>query len=260
MAACRYLSETERLPFLTGHLLEKSLGLKINTYNSAKQGNNTLDAINILLNKLAPLKPSAAILLPGCEDLERLWQYGTYWPPNPPASPLVEIKPSALKDLAGLLAYPVRVFLPNFYAALTAWHQPELPPPGHPLQLLSRKSPIKVEQITPQIKRALEIFISACQARQIRPILVTLPLPGSAPGLENTGVLNPEIRELFIHFNQIIREVGKKNQVQVIDPAQPALPAEYFYDACNLNAKGSAHVSELLAVALKSQLAPKTFN
>ncbi len=54
---CIYDDENNRFPYLAGHLLEEKTGLKVNSYNAAKSGNDSLHSINVLLNKVVALKP-----------------------------------------------------------------------------------------------------------------------------------------------------------------------------------------------------------
>ena len=56
--ACIYVDEESRFPALVGNLLEQKTGKKVTSYNSGVGGNNSLHSLDILLNKIIPLKPT----------------------------------------------------------------------------------------------------------------------------------------------------------------------------------------------------------
>ena len=104
--ACGYMAEKQRFPYLAGQILEADTGKKINSYNSGVGGNNSLHSLNILLNKVIPLKPEFVLLCHNINDLTTLLLEGTYWSANPSRSALVALKPSfsdSIKQIRDLL-------------------------------------------------------------------------------------------------------------------------------------------------------------
>ena len=91
---CAYVDEENRFPYLVGRLVEKKTGLRTDSYNAGKAGNTSLHSLDILLNKVIPVKPDVAIMMDNVNDLAVLLFEKTYWTKNPYRSPLVEIKPS----------------------------------------------------------------------------------------------------------------------------------------------------------------------
>ncbi len=85
----------------------------------------------------------------------------------------------------------------------------------------------------------LETIIAICQIRGIKPVLMT----------EANRVMNDR---LFHRFNDIIREVGKKHQILVIDLAK-AVPSttENLYDSYHYTVKGSFIAANEIAQRLQ---------
>ena len=112
----------------------------------------------------------------------------------------------------------------------------------------------------------LKTFISICKDRNITPVLMT-----QSSRLKNNpdnivkelmgkieidyGINYQEYQEIFNLFNQIIREIGVKNNILVIDLAQK-IPQEkeYMYDIMHLNNNGSKYTAEIISEKLKNYL------
>ncbi len=91
---CTYVDEDNRFPYLAGRLIEQQTGLKVNSYNAGRSGNNTLHCLNILLNKVVNLKPDIVVLMENINDLAILMYEKTYWNTNPSRSPIQERLPT----------------------------------------------------------------------------------------------------------------------------------------------------------------------
>jgi hypothetical protein len=65
-------------------------------------------------------------------------------------------------------------------------------------------------------------------------------------------------KALYDAFNDAIREVGRKDQVMVIDLARE-VPADkkYLYDLVHLNDAGSQLAARIIAARLKGVIAPQ---
>lgn len=59
---CYNMPETSRFPHLVGNLLNKS-GKNVKTINAGVSGNHSLSSLNVILNKIAPNKPKAIVLM-----------------------------------------------------------------------------------------------------------------------------------------------------------------------------------------------------
>ena len=89
---CMFVDEDQRFPYVAGQILERETGAKINSYNGGMSGSNTLNAIDILINKVIPLKPDVVVFMENINDLSTLLYEGTYWNKRTARSPLETLK------------------------------------------------------------------------------------------------------------------------------------------------------------------------
>ena len=116
-----YDDENNRFPYLVGHLLEERTGLRVNSFNAAKSGNDSLHSLDVLLNKVVPLKPDLVAMMHNINDLSILLFEKSYWNRNPSRSPLIEKKPdwrTVGKNLEETFQLARDLVVPNLYAAL----------------------------------------------------------------------------------------------------------------------------------------------
>ncbi|MSO66072.1 MAG: hypothetical protein EXQ85_09840 [Alphaproteobacteria bacterium] len=73
-----FVDPERRFPFLTGRLLEQSTGLRVNSLNGGRSGNNVVHAVQLLTGKVVPLKPTGVVLMENVNDLGTLSTFGTY--------------------------------------------------------------------------------------------------------------------------------------------------------------------------------------
>ncbi|MEC9369077.1 MAG: SGNH/GDSL hydrolase family protein, partial [Pseudomonadota bacterium] len=66
---CLYMLPEERFPYVSGRLLEARTGLRINSINAGKSGNNSMHSLIVYLGKIAPLKPRYVLLLNAANDV-----------------------------------------------------------------------------------------------------------------------------------------------------------------------------------------------
>ncbi|MBM3517900.1 MAG: SGNH/GDSL hydrolase family protein, partial [Alphaproteobacteria bacterium] len=85
-----FVAPENRFPFLVGRLLEQRLGIRVNSLNAAKSGNNTLHSIIVLTAKLLPLRPDFVLLTHNMNDLGVLATYGSYWNDSKDYAPVVQ--------------------------------------------------------------------------------------------------------------------------------------------------------------------------
>ena len=88
---CHYLDENLRFPYLTGVLLENKLGIKINSYNAGRSGNNSLHSIDILLNKILPINPQIVVMMHNINDVTTLVYERSYWNNNFSKSVIIDM-------------------------------------------------------------------------------------------------------------------------------------------------------------------------
>ena len=266
--ACGYMGEDQRFPYVTGRLLESTTGKKINSYNSGVGGNNSLHSLNILLNKVIPLKPEVVFLCHNINDLTTLLLEKTYWSANPSRSTLVALNPSigrSLKELRNLL-------IPNLSQEISQLsrefkqniRRSSKRTSGEDEFAGVRDQKINYDEVhlRQSFRSNLQLFIDLCRLHQIRPVLLTQanrlkndPDPIIKTSLQDLekrqGLPYQEYKKLFAAFNDEIRETGIKNNVLVIDLAAQIPPEkEYLYDIVHFTTLGSQRAAEIISAAL----------
>ena len=82
------MDEENRFPYVVGTILEQETGKRINSYNGGLSGNNSLHAIDLLVNKVIPLKPRVVVFMENINDLSTLLYEKTYWNKNNVRAPI----------------------------------------------------------------------------------------------------------------------------------------------------------------------------
>lgn len=271
--ACIYVDEDQRYPYLAGQLLEEKTGKKITSINSGVGGNNSLHSIDILLNKIIPLKPDVVVIMHNINDLVTLIYDKTYWGKNPTRKPIVNFY--FYKSFTGLKALSTMardMYIPNLHAATRIlskkiFGKKVRDPDDEFAYMRGKKLTIDEAAIINEFKMNLQTFINICRARKITPVLMTQfnrykPNPdpkilAAMQGFESdSGISVGEYMALYAKFNEAIREVGKQNGVQIIDLAN-LIPQDkkYIYDVVHLNTKGSQLAAQVISDQLKPLVA-----
>lgn len=121
---CCYVDEDKRFPFLFGRLVEERTNLKINSYNAGCSGNNTLHMIDILVNKIIPIKPNIGFMMENINDLVILIYENTYWNTAPWRAPIVEVKPSfssVIRQCASLIFPHITPIVGQYFISHDEW-------------------------------------------------------------------------------------------------------------------------------------------
>ncbi|MGB8992402.1 MAG: SGNH/GDSL hydrolase family protein [Desulfobaccales bacterium] len=264
---CVYVDENLRFPFLAGRLLEQQTGLKVNSYNAGRSGNNTLHCINVLMNKVVNLKPDIVVLMENINDLAILMYDKTYWNNNPSRSPIIEKKPNFKtvgKDLEQTFQLVRNLTFPNLAWAIRGILHARGKAHGDEFKAdRGKKITIDQDLLVREFSLNLQTFINICRARGITPVLMTQasrftdhPYPLLKKAMHrlevNHGITYAEFKGAFDRLNQTIREVGAKNGVLVIDLAKEIPPVkENICDVAHFNDHGSRLVAEKIAAQLK---------
>lgn len=267
---CFLMEAEQRFPYRVGRLLEAQLNIPVNAYNGGMAGNTTLHAIDILLNKVAPLKPRFVVLMENINDLVMLLYYGTYHI-NPHSRSLltVEEKRSPTQSTRAEFLYQgaksmVRGLWPTLYSRLAQWRQ------GAPGTSPDEFSDARRREINPdpesilrQYSSNLRMFVSIARELGAQPVLMTqhnrfTPTPdddirqqyqSAWPNFLEYDVF----AELYGRFNDAVRETGRVMGVPVID-LDRLIPKsrELIFDTVHLSASGSALASEEIAHVLSA--------
>ncbi|MGO9176370.1 MAG: SGNH/GDSL hydrolase family protein [Desulfobaccales bacterium] len=266
-----YDDENNRFPYLVGHLLEESTGLRVNSYNAAKSGNDSLHSLDVLLNKVLPLKPDLVAMMHNINDLSILLFEKSYWNRNPSRSPLIEKKPdwrTVGKNLQETFQLARDLVVPNLYAALhRLLHAEGKSQADEFQQVRGQKIEVNQDYLVREFTLNLQTFINICRARGITPVLLTMPsrLKDDPDPLirrlmqrleKQNGITYRDFKGAFDRFNQAIREVAAQNRVLLVDLAQE-IPQEkeYMSDVVHFNPEGSRLVAQKIAAGLSPLLA-----
>lgn len=256
---CAYVDEENRFPYLTGRLIENKTGIKINSYNSGVGGNNSLHSINILLNKIVPMKPDVVVMMHNFNDLNILIFYGNYWNNNSHRSPIAEFNLLNIDILRKIKNSTI----PNLYREINRIFIKDKLQPDEFQSLRGQKICFDKTLIIDEFKMNLETFINICKTRKIIPVLMTMANrlkrnpDGTITNLMKTmerdyGISYESYRQIFDLFNEVIREVGKKNNVLVIDLDKKMLKEKkYMYDTMHFNNNGSRYAAEIISKDLE---------
>ena len=231
---CETVDEEFRFPYLSGRIIEEKTGLKINSDNAARSGNNSLHSINIVVNKLLPYNPDMIVMMHNINDLSTLIYEGSYWNYNKSKSHLVcthkNTKQQRKNDEWANSVYQKKV-------------------------LASQK---EQDQLIEKYKENLSLFTHIARSHNIIPVLMTQPNRIEKEDAFKTGRgtdFDKLYRKLYIKFNQTIRQFGKENNVLVVDLANHVPGTkEFIYDSIHINKKGSVMVSNKIAKDISSYL------
>ncbi len=267
--ACIYVDEESRFPALVGNLLEAKTGRQVTSINAGVGGNNSLHSLDILLNKVIPLKPDAVVMLHNINDLVALIYDKTYWSKNPTRQPIIDYK--LYKDLTGMKAISTLArdtYIPNLHVAFRSlskkiFGKQVKDPEDEFAYIRGKKIVFDDARILDEFKMNLQTFINICTARRITPVLMTQfnrykadPDPKireAMAGFEKDSRISArQFKEIYDRFNAAVVEVGRQNGVLVIDLAR-LVPQEsaYMYDVVHLNTAGSQLAARLISDKLQ---------
>jgi lysophospholipase L1-like esterase len=256
---CMFMDEENRFPYLVGTSLEQETGKRINSYNGGLSGNNSLHAIDLLLNKVIPLHPRVVVFMEDINDLSTLLYEKTYWCQNCTRAPLETLHKVKLvgKFLKELLIPYINQAYRNFKDRAFHHETDEF------AQARGQKLVVDQAKWDREFAANLQIIIDTCRAWGITPVLMTQanritdhPDPVVAAYIgqygQDTGITYPDFKRLYDSFNDTIRQVGKKNGVLVIDLAREVPPdKKYLYDMVHFNDAGSKLAAKIIAAQLK---------
>jgi len=256
---CLHMDDDHRFPCRVGTLLGRRSGLAVNSYNGGMAGNNSLHSVDVLLNKVLPMRPRIVVMMHNINDLVILLHEGSYWNENPSRSPIETIGSyHVIRAVKNLL-------IPNLYEKMRTLRRST---PDEFRSVRGRKAVIDQTWMVDQFEANLQIFVDICKASGIIPILMTqqsrfkeLPDPEVEAKTSllatSNGISYETFRRLHILFNDSVRAVGEKNDVAVIDLAQDVpQEREYIYGTVHLNQRGSDFVSSIIADRLMPLLPP----
>lgn len=256
---CRFVEEENRFPYLSGLLIERKLGIKINSYNAARSGNNSLHSLDILLNKVVPLKPAIVIMMHNINDLSILLHEKSYWNKNKSRSVIFDMNDEIVSNFFRIMRDR---WVPNLSAGMRDFDRSirsfwKSDSKINDEFAAIRGKPIVVDEpgMIEQFEMNLQSFIYLCKARNIIPVLMTMssrfkekPDKIVADAVKESGVDYIKFKEIFDIFNETIRKKAKENNIMVIDLAKEIhQEKEFMYDIVHHNDKGSIKAAEIIS-------------
>jgi lysophospholipase L1-like esterase len=240
---CTVVREELRFPALVSTLLAEE-GLEVNTLNAGRSGNTANDSVNVLYNHGILDRPDIAVMMHATNDYGLLSTHGDYRKRG--AEPLTgaQIRGWLKQELSR------HVYLFSLVRQAAARLDVEHPGPGE-IWFRNRKLDFIP---TDEFRARLLAFIEMCRVFEIQPVLMTQPLASM------TNELTPAWATVGgqDRFNQVVREVGQEQRVQVIDLARYLAdevpgwdePNEIFFDGMHVTDRGSRVYAEHIAEQL----------
>jgi hypothetical protein len=261
---CMFVDEESRFPFVVGVILEQETGKKINSYNGGMSGINTLNCIDILVNKVLPLKPRVVVFMENINDLSTLLYEGTYWNKNTWRSPIQTLRK---REVVG--RFLKEICIPNLDGAYKNLTRTLLQGQEDEFAAFrGKKLQVDKGKLNREFAMNLQTIVDICKVRGIIPVLMTqanriIDRPDRVVETyvgrfgQHAGLDYRDFKEIYDSFNATIRQVGRRNQVLVVDLAAEVPPDKtYIYDLVHFNDTGSRYAAGLIAARLKSVLAP----
>ena len=253
---CEFVEENKRFPYVVGKKIEEQTGLKVNSFNAGMYGNNTLHSINILLNKIIPMKSDIVVMMHNINDLHILMHEQTYWNNNSTRSPILSVDYKT-----GVLRKIKNATFPNLFRELK-FHINNVLSKGSNDEFYNtrnNKITINSKKIIEQFEINLKLFVSISKISGIKPVLMTqfnrfkekpdeTVLKSIGKSLEQFNMSYQEYRELYNSLTDSILKVAAKNNIAVIDLSSKVPKTnEYMYDSIHLNNNGSLYVSKIVS-------------
>ncbi len=267
---CKAVTDLKRWPYLTGRILEEMTGKTFNTYNNGVEGSNSAHSLNILFNKIIPMKPDYVVLMHSFNDMIALLYCGDYWNNHPTRSlvkndsgrsAMINVFKQSLPHLASV-AENIRNYIRKKFTGMG-----------------DEFSAVRGEKLTYDPKFMLErfsnnlrLFVDMCRIYGIKPVLMTQPnrvTEAPAPeiraqteqALAGTGITYEDYQKLYASFNKAIIDVGLEKKVAVIDLAAMIKPvAENYFDHIHYTDAGSVAVAQAVAAYFAGTLLPVNNN
>ena len=260
---CRYVAEEHRFPYLAGVLLEQQTGIKINSYNAARSGNHSLHSLDILLNKVFPIKPDIVVMLHNINDLVVLLYESSYWN-HKSSKPVIfdinkEIDANFYKIIRDRYIPNLAAAMHNFDKSLRSLWKSDKKSNDEFAKIRGKHLIVDKSAMVDQFEMNLQSFIYLCKARNIIPVLMTMPSRFKEKPdqiildtFNNVTLEYSQFRELFDLFNKSILKKAHENNIMVIDLAKE-IPQEneFMCDIVHYTDKGARKIADIISDRLK---------
>jgi len=268
---CLFVLPENRFPFLVGREIERQLGIKVNTINAARSGNNTQHLLAVLQSKLLALRPDIVVLMENTNDIGILSRLGSYWADDEifgivrPVDRGITAGVRLIRDAT--FGYTYRVAregmrrLIDLLAPILGY--------GRANAQTAAANGTGVEEWARQYRASLTQFVETSRAWNIRPVLMTqVTLAGDARVrtgadagnyladdlLKRGGFSAESFDSTHAYFNAIVRQVAAAGGAGLIDLAAESWDRRQLYDGLHFSDPGSQRVSALVAPALADEI------
>ncbi len=238
------VSEEDRFHIVAARALERD-GLRVNALNAARPAGTLQDSLNVLLNHVVFDEPDVVVLMHATNDIGTLSRPRGYRvrEPEPVSVPLLGRWSAQM--LSGRIHLVALARLA--YAGVVV---------AEPAENMNVKNdPARPKPPTAPFRARLLSFVHLCRDFGIEPVLMTQPLSSSR------SALTPDWADLGNQdvFNAIIREVGREENVLVIDLVSRLRdevpgwdePGRVFWDGMHVTDEGSRIVGEMIGEELQ---------
>lgn len=247
---CMFVDPEKRFPYAMGRDLEESTGLKVNSYNGGRSGNNSMMSLLQLLGKVIPMKPDFVVLMHGVNDIGVLSKPDGYWTEDPVfklvRQPETGVLPFLLKIRDNTFPLTYRL-LKNGIITLKK-------------SLFSEAQAATSEDNGKIFENSLRTFVQSAKNWQIRPVLMTQAilrdtetehLEGayiSPEALARGGFSKEDFHSQRDYFNAIVRQVALQEKIPLIDLSGEVLwEKSDFYDDLHFSNKGALKASRYIS-------------
>jgi len=264
---CMFVDEGLRFPALAGEILSRESGLKVNSYNGGRSGNNSLHSINVLTNKVIPLAPQVVVMMHNINDLVDLMLEKSYWNAHPRRSPLITMHRAP--TMGDVVRARMNDWVPHTMQAIGSFRSRGLAVRIDADEFADKRGTKITFDRTAMLRQFelnLRTFIELCRIRSITPVLMTqahrlTDTPDEfitklmQPMQRDYGIGYDVFKGLYDAFNDRIRTVGRRSGVLVID-LDRLVPktGRYMYDLVHYHDEGSKYVAQIVSRALEPVL------
>jgi len=253
-----FVEQNNRFPYKTGQIL------KINSKNSGISGTNSLDSLNLLINKIVFLKPEKIVLMHNINDLSSLMysettSYNNVVQSRKTLVNLLEREISNKFSLFDIFKYIKNIFVPNIfeiYSKTGTYINFKKPKKEfNQIKIVPKISDEKINQIRTAITNNLLTFNMICKQHHIDLFLMTQPYNPEYT-IDDTKLVDPNIiTKLQSQTNELIVQLANTNKIKLIDLdgffKKKNNKSKYFYDQVHLNDEGNIIASKFIAAQIQ---------
>jgi len=282
---CLYVQPELRFPYLTGVILEERLGIKVNTLNAGKSGNNTMHSTLQLIAKIIPEKPDVVVIMNNANDGGVLDNQKSYWNRHGDYRIVNHIDRSIERGIRtvrdALVPYSYRALkrakrrLSSMLLAVAApvWpgsaHAGAIDRDGGAAIDADDARRQRVERAGTDYEHAMRQFVATAQAWGIRAVVLSQPTlnegawhPGDdakadylGRARERAGLSFADFKNRHAYFDAIAREVAQREGAIHLDLANSReWTSNELYDGMHFTDAGSRHVATFLATGIANAL------